>query len=48
MSHNSQKHQNKMDIQALEITNMQTKLKKAQEENEKLRWAFDPSSQQVL
>ena len=44
MSCNSQKCQNKIDIQAAEITNMWSELKRAKDENEKLRQAFDPSS----
>ena len=44
MSCNSRKHQNTIDIQAVEITSMQANLKKAQEENKKPRWVFDPSS----
>ena len=43
MSHNSQKCQNKIDIQAAETTNMQSELKRAQNENERCRQAFDSS-----
>ena len=44
MSCNPQKHQNKIDVQAAEITNMWSGLNSAQNESEKLRQAFHPSS----
>ena len=43
MSYNSRKHQNKSDIQAMEITSMWADLNKALEENKELWWAFNPS-----
>ena len=42
LSHNSRKRQTKIDAQAAEIANMKTKLKKALQENKRLKSLFSP------
>ena len=42
LSHNSKQRQTKIDAQAAEITNMETELNKAQQENKRLKSVFNP------